>query len=280
MPGSNERALEKARTLPADAVILDLEDSVAPEGKPEAREKACGAIAEGGYGRREVVLRVNGLGAEWHEADIAAAARSGAEAVCVPKVQSENDLAAVRKGLVEAHAPGSLAIWAMIETPLGILNAERIAAAGPAEKNPVTVLIMGTNDLAKETRAVMTPGREAMLSWLSQCIVAARAFSLDILDGVYNDFRDEEGLRRECEHGRMLGMDGKTLIHPGQIVIANEVFSPPPDEVAQAHEIVAAFEKPENKGKGVINMNGKMVELLHRDAALRTIAIADAIVAD
>lgn len=277
MPGSNERALEKAKSIDVDAVIFDLEDSIAPEAKPEARDMACAAVKAGGYGRREVLVRVNGLGSQWHEDDIAAVAKSGADAVCVPKVESADDVASLRKTLTRHGAPSTLAIWAMIETPIAILNAGSIAASGPSDHNPVAAILMGTNDLAKETRAIVTPDRQAVLVWLSRCVVAARAYGLDILDGVYNNFRDEEGLRREAEHGRMLGMDGKTLIHPNQAAIANEVFSPPAEEVAEARAIIAAFEKPENANKGVINMDGKMVELLHRDSALRTVAIADAI---
>jgi len=277
MPGSNERALEKAKSLDVDAVIFDLEDSIAPEAKPQAREMACAAAKAGGYGRREVLVRINGLGTEWHDDDLAAVAGTDADAVCVPKIESAEDVMALRQGLKKHGAPAGLAIWAMVETPLGVLNAGAIAKAGPADTNPVSVILMGTNDLAKETRAIVTPDRQAVLVWLSRCVVAARAYGLDILDGVYNNFRDEEGLRRECEHGRLLGMDGKTLIHPSQIPVANEVFSPPGDEIAEARAIIAAFEKPENKGKGVINMDGRMVELLHRDVALRTVAIADAI---
>ncbi len=277
MPASNERALEKAKSLAVDAVIIDLEDSVAPDEKVEARRKASAAVSTGGYGNREVLIRVNGLGTQWSEEDFSAVATSGADAVCVPKVQSTDDVAAIRTALVQEDAPADLAIWAMIETPLGILNAGAIGAAAKSEKNPITVLLMGTNDLAKETRAIVTPDRMSMIVWLSHCVVAARAYGLDILDGVYNNFRDSEGLETECRHGRHLGMDGKTLIHPGQVEICNQVFSPPADEVEEARMIIAAFEMDENKGKGVINLKGKMVELLHRDMALRTIAIADAI---
>jgi len=277
MPGSNERALEKAKSLDVDAVIFDLEDSIAPEAKLEARKMACAAVKAGGYGRREVLIRINGTGSQWHEDDLAAVAKSGVDAVCVPKVESAEDVASVRSILSRHGAPASLAIWAMIETPIAILNAGAIAQTGPSDHNPISTILMGTNDLAKETRAIVTPDRQAVLVWLSRCVVAARAYGLDILDGVYNDFRDEEGLRREAEHGRLLGMDGKTLIHPNQITVTNEVFSPPAEEVAEARAIIAAFQRPENAAKGVINMDGKMVELLHRDSALRTVAIADAI---
>jgi citrate lyase subunit beta/citryl-CoA lyase len=277
MPASNERALEKARTLGVDAVIFDLEDAVAPSAKADARERACAAVKAGGYGNRELVIRANGLGTDWAGDDLAAIATSGADGVCVPKVESVQDVEAIRKALAAAGAPGVLSIWAMIETPHGILNVEAICAAARSDNNPVTVILMGTNDLAKETRAEQTPDRLPMVAWLSRCVVAARAYGLDILDGVYNNFRDLEGLEAECIHGRQLGMDGKTLIHPGQIDICNKVFSPPPGEVEEARRIIAAFEEPDNKGKGVINLDGQMVELLHRDMALRTVAITEAI---
>jgi citrate lyase subunit beta/citryl-CoA lyase len=277
MPASNERALEKARTLGVDAVIFDLEDAVAPGAKADARERACAAVKAGGYGTRELVIRANGLGTQWAGDDLAAIAISGADSVCVPKVESVQDVEAIRKALAAAGAPGVLSIWAMIETPHGILNVEAICAAARSDNNPVTVILMGTNDLAKETRAEQTPDRLPMVAWLSRCVVAARAYGLDILDGVYNNFRDLEGLEAECIHGRQLGMDGKTLIHPGQIDICNKVFSPPPGEVEEARRIIAAFEEPDNKGKGVINLDGQMVELLHRDMALRTVAITEAI---
>lgn len=277
MPGSNERALEKAKSLDIDAVIVDLEDSVAPEAKEEARKSACAAVKAGGYGRREVLVRVNGLGSEFCAPDIENIAASGADGICVPKVEHAGALSAIRGIMKKSGAPQGMTIWAMIETPLAIMNLREIAAACPDETYPVTVLLLGTNDLIKDSRALSVPDRWPVLPALSQCVMAARAYGLDILDGVYNDFRDEDGLRAECLQGRALGMDGKTLIHPSQIAIANEVFSPPAEEVAQARAIIAAFEKPENKGKGVINMDGKMVELLHRDSALRTVAIAEAI---
>ncbi len=277
MPASNSRALEKAKTLDIDAVIIDLEDSVGPDAKAQARVSAQAAISAGGYGSREVVVRVNGLGTPWNAEDFTALATSGADAVCVPKVQSARDVAAIRSALEAQSAPPELAIWAMIETPFGILNAAEIGAAAGSDKNPVSVLLMGTNDIAKETRAGQTSDRMPMLASLSHCIVVARAYGLDILDGVYNNFRDSEGLEAECLQGRALGMDGKTLIHPGQIEICNKVFSPPGKEVEEARKIIAAFEREENKGKGVINLDGQMVELLHREMAQRTVAIADAI---
>jgi citrate lyase subunit beta/citryl-CoA lyase len=277
MPASNERALEKAKTLAVDAVIFDLEDSVGPDEKGDARKRACAAVSNGGYGNREVLIRVNALGTAWGADDLAAVATSGADAVCVPKVQSAQDVVAIRNALDTGGAPDALAIWVMVETPLGILNVEAICETAKSDKHPIHVLLMGTNDLIKETRAVQTPDRLPIIASLSRCIVAARAYGLDILDGVYNNFRDTQGLEAECRHGRQLGMDGKTLIHPGQIEICNNVFSPPPEEIEEARKIIAAFEREENKGKGVINLDGQMVELLHRDMALRTVAIADAI---
>jgi citrate lyase subunit beta/citryl-CoA lyase len=276
MPGTNARALEKAKTLPADALILDLEDSVGPDEKEDARERVCAAVKEGGYGRREVVIRINALGSEWGAADISAAAVSGAAAVCVPKVQSADDVASIQNALGRAGAPSEMAIWPMMETPLAILNAREIAAAA-AEKSPLSVLVMGTNDLAKETRAQLTADRLAMLAWLSHCVLAARACGLDVLDSVYNDFSDEEGLVRECRQAREMGMDGKTLIHPSQIESANAIFLPDPEEIEWARRIIAVFDEPQNQGKAVVRLDGKMVELLHREMALRTVAIADAV---
>lgn len=277
MPGANPRALEKAKTLPADALILDLEDSVAPESKDDARALVRAALQGGGYGGSELVVRVNGLSSDWGRDDIAAVATAGADAILIPKVQSPEDLASVRASLDAAGAPPELTLWAMMETPLAVLNARDIAAAAQANRYPLKVLVMGTNDLAKETRADMAYERRPLIAWLSTCVVAARAYSLDILDGVYNNFHDEGGFRRECEQGTSLGMDGKTLIHPNQISSANLIFSPSPDEVEWSRKILAAFAAPENRGKGVIVVDGKMVELLHADTARRTVALAEAI---
>jgi len=277
MPASSARALEKAKSLAADALVFDLEDAVAPDKKADARKRACASVAAGGYGDREVVIRVNSLSSEWGAEDFAAAAKSGADALCVPKVQSAEDVAAIREALGAGGAPGGLAIWAMIETPLGVLNVNSIAAESRADKYPVDVLLMGTNDLARETRAAQTAQRLPMLAWLSHCVVAARAYGLDILDGVYNNFRDQEGLRRESIQGRELGMDGKTLIHPSQIAPCNEIFSPGDEELAWARKVIAAFDAPENESRGVITLEGRMVERLHLEMAKRTVAIADAI---
>jgi len=277
MPGSNARALEKARTLLADALILDLEDAVAPEAKETARAQVCAAVAAGGYGGREVVIRINGLETPWGYADMEAAAAAGPDAVLVPKVGSGTDIVRVSERLAAAGAPARTRLWAMIETPLAILNIAEIAAAAKAPGARLASFVMGTNDLVKETRADLTRSRRPALFWLSAAITAARAYGLDALDGVYNNFRDAEGFRRECVHGRTLGFDGKTLIHPDQIAVANEVFAPPEAEVAWARKIIAAFDEPEHKGKGVITVEGRMVELMHAEMARRTVAIAEAI---
>jgi citrate lyase subunit beta/citryl-CoA lyase len=277
MPGSNARALEKARSLPADALILDLEDAVAPEAKEAARAQVCAAIAAGGYGHRELVVRVNALDTPWGAADIQAAATSGADAVLLPKPNSGADIARATEALAKASAPQSLRLWAMIETPLAILNLHDIAAAARQPGARLACFVLGTNDLVKETRADLTQSRRPALYWLSASITAARAYGLDVLDGVYNDFKNADGFARECEHARALGFDGKTLIHPDQVAIANAAFAPRAAEVAFARKIIAAFDLPENKGKGVITIDGRMVELLHAEMARRTVAITEAI---
>ncbi|NNM71066.1 HpcH/HpaI aldolase/citrate lyase family protein [Enterovirga aerilata] len=277
MPGSNARAIEKARSLPADAVILDLEDAVAPEAKAAAREQVVASVKAGGFGRREVVIRVNGLDTPWGHDDLLAAASSGADAVLVPKVSDADAIGAVELALATARAPDALRVWAMIETPIAILHAEAIARAARHETGRLACFVLGTNDIAKETRARFVPGRWTMLPWLATVVVAARAHGLDVLDGVYNDLQDEAGFRAECEQGRDLGMDGKTLIHPNQIPAANEIFAPAPAEVEAARKIISAFDLPENRGRGVISLGGRMVERMHAEMAARTVALADAI---
>lgn len=277
MPGSKERALEKGKTLPTDAIIFDLEDAVAPDMKDMARDQVANALQAGGYGQRELIIRVNGLDTPWFEADLKAAASAKPNAILIPKVSSGDDIRSVRDQLKALGADASIDLWAMMETPLAMLKALDIAESGPAENNRLAVFIMGTNDLSKETGAVIKPGREAMLAWLSTCVAAGRAFGIDIVDGVYNDFKDEEGFKTECQQGSDLGMDGKTLIHPGQIGPCNEIFSPSADAVEWAKKIIEAFELPENQGKGAITVEGKMVELLHAEMAKRTVAISDAI---
>lgn len=277
MPASNARALEKARTIAADALIFDLEDAVAPEAKEKARQQAADAVRSKAYGTREIAIRLNGLDTPWHSEDVKAAAAAGPDAVVLPKVQRLSDIQRVTDALDRADAPRATRLFAMIETPLGVLNAAEIAGAARHAGSRLAGLIVGLNDLLKETRAEPDAARTAAQYWLSAIVTAGRAYSLDVLDSAFNNFRDVEGLRRECLQGRMLGFDGKTLIHPDQVPIANEVFAPPAAEVAWARKIIAAFEMPENKGKGVINLEGRMVELLHAEMARRTVAIAEAI---
>jgi citrate lyase subunit beta/citryl-CoA lyase len=277
MPGANERALEKAKTLPADSLILDLEDSVAPEAKPGAREAVCAAVKGGGYGRRELVIRTNAIETPWGMDDLRAAMRVGPDAILVPKVSQPGDIVTVAKVLADIGAPAKTRLWAMMETPRSILNVREIAALGADPENRLSCLVMGTNDLLKESRARALHNRIAVVPWLAMSLVAARAYGLDILDGVYNDFRDDAGFRAECEHGRTLGMDGKTLIHPSQVEPCNEVFSPTAEEVTWSRAIIQAFGEPENAHKGVITVEGKMVERLHLVQAKRTVSIAEAI---
>jgi citrate lyase subunit beta/citryl-CoA lyase len=277
MPGSNARAVEKARTLPADVVIFDLEDAVAPDVKEQAREQVRAAVSAGGFGRRELVIRINALETSWGKADLAAAAAAAPDAILVPKVSSAETLAAVGLRLRELGAAERTRVWAMIETPLAILHAESIASAARDVDTRLACLVMGTNDLAKDTRTRLLPGRAAMLPWMMTALAAARAHGIDILDGVYNNLSDAEGFRAECEQGRDCGFDGKTLIHPDQIAAANEIFAPSVEEVDNARAIVAAFEQPENAGKGAISLNGRMVERLHAEMARRTLALAEAI---
>ena len=277
MPGSNARALEKGRGLPADALILDLEDAVAPDAKAGARVNVSKAVAAGGFGPREVIVRVNSLDTPWGEADLAEVAAAGPDAVLIPKVSEPADLERSAIALARSGAPDRTRLWAMMETPLAMLNALAIARSAVAGRGLLTCFVMGTNDLAKATGALLTPERPAMLAWLSTCVAAARAHGLDIIDGVYNDIKNEDGFRAECRQGRVLGMDGKTLIHPSQIAAANEAFAPGAEEEAAARKILAAFEQPENRGKGVIALDGRMVERLHAEIAARVVALADAI---
>ncbi len=273
MPGANERALEKAKTIPADALILDLEDAVAPDAKPEARERVCSAAASGEYGLREVTIRVNGLDTAWGADDLRAAAAAGPAAVVVPKINSVDDIAAVEKHLEAGGAPDTTKIWAMLETPTAIFSAREIATASER----LTVLVMGTNDVAKELHAEHVPGRQPLLHALSTCLLAARYAGKIILDGVYNDIKDAEGFEAECVQGRQMGFDGKTLIHPSQVEPCNEVFAPTAADVENAREIIAAFEEATAAGKGVVTVNGRMIENLHVENARRVLAIDEAI---
>ncbi|WP_306223717.1 HpcH/HpaI aldolase/citrate lyase family protein [Bosea beijingensis] len=279
MPGSNARALEKAREIAADVLILDLEDAVAPEAKAEARARVCAAVKAGGYGRRELVIRVNGVGTPWFADDLAAAAEAKPQAILIPKVSSPETLHEVGNQLNGLWADPAIAVWAMIETPLAILDVERIARAALDSVTRLACFVMGTNDLAKETRARFVPGRAPMLPWLTSALLAARAHGIDILDGVYNDIKDEAGFLAECEQGRDLGFDGRTLIHPSQVAVANAAFAPDEAELVKARAVIAAFDLPENAGKGAIQLDGRMVELLHADMARRTVALAEAIAA-
>jgi citrate lyase subunit beta / citryl-CoA lyase len=277
MPGSNAKALAKAKTLPVDSLILDLEDSVAPDQKIAAREQVAEAARTGGFGGREVVIRVNGPHTPWGEEDLAAASAAGPDAVLLPKVDGPGAIMLASRTLREAGAPDRTRIWAMMETPNAILNAGSIAAVAADSASRLAVMVMGLNDLAKETRARLTPGRPTMTAWLAGCVVAARAHGVDIIDGVFNDIKDLDGFGLECLQGRDMGLDGKTLIHPSQIDICNEAFTPGAEEVAEARRIIAAFDRPENQGKGVIALDGRMVERLHAEAARRTVAIVEAI---
>lgn len=279
MPGSNARALEKAREIAADALILDLEDAVAPESKDMAREQVCAAVKAGGYGRRELVIRVNGVDTPWFEADLAAATEARPDAILIPKVSAPETLIEIGHKLTGLWADSAIQIWAMIETPLAILDAARIAAAAKDPSTRLACFVMGTNDLAKETRARFVPGRAPMLPWLVTAILAARAHGIDIVDGVYNDLKNEDGFAAECEQGRDLGFDGKTLIHPSQVAAANAAFAPDDHELARAKAIITAFEQPENADKGAIQLDGRMVERLHAEMARRVVALSEAIAA-
>lgn len=282
MPGSNPRALEKARSLPADAVVIDLEDAVAPDAKGEARARVAATLRDGGFKPREVVVRSNGVDTPWFADDLAmiaaaSAREEGPDALLLPKVNDPETLLTVGRALEALGAAPSLRLWAMIETPIAVLRALDIALAA---KNPVSrlaVLALGTNDLSKETGARIVPGRAPMASWLSHCVLAARAGGTGVLDAVWNDFRDIEGFARECAEAAAMGFDGKTLIHPDQIARCNAAFSPPDDEVAAARALIALFDRPENAGKGVVQIEGRMVERMHADIARKTVALADAI---
>ncbi len=273
MPGSNPRALDKAKSLAADALILDLEDAVAPSEKLRARELVVEAVRAGGYGRRKLIVRINAFSTEWGEADLAAVAACGADAILLPKVDAPGDITAAAERM--GNAPEKTRIWAMMETPLGALEANAIAGAHPRLEG----LVLGTNDLMKELGCAARPDRMPLLAALSLCLMAARAHGLVCIDGVYNAFRDDEGLRAECEQGRALGFDGKTLIHPAQIAVANEVFAPTEAELEHARAVVAAFEEAQARGEGVAVLDGRIVENLHVETARRTIARAETIAA-
>jgi len=275
MPGSNTRAMQKGRELPADALILDLEDSVAPEAKVEARGLIASALEEGGYGHREIAVRANGFDSEWGNGDVAAIAKMKCHAVVLPKVETKEMVLDAVAIMEEAGAPADMAIWCMMETPLGILNAREIAFAHPR----VGCLVMGTSDLQKDLKCRHTPDRMPFLYALEYCILAARAAGIAVLDGVHLDLSDDAGFRASCEQGRDLGMDGKTLIHPKTIDAANDVFAPSADEIAWARKIIDAHAEAAEAGKGLVVVDGKLIENLHVADAKRVLALADAIAA-
>lgn len=277
MPGSNARAMEKAKSLACDGVIIDLEDAVAPDAKESARNQVAQAVKAGGFGEREVFIRVNAPDTAWFADDLAAAAHAAPDAILIPKITTPNMLEMIGERLLGMHTESRVHIWAMIETAAAIFNAPLLAAMARDSETRLAGFVMGTNDLARETRARLVPGRTPMLAWLSDCVLAAHAYGIDILDGVYNDISDAAGFAAECVQGRDLGFDGKTLIHPDQIEACNAAFSPSTEEVAQARKMIAAFERPENKNKGAIAIDGRMVERMHADMARRTVAIAEAI---
>lgn len=269
MPGSNQRALDKAKSIPADALIFDLEDAVAPDAKVEARANALAAARSGEYGTRAIAIRANGLDTPWGRDDLAAIATSGAAAVVMPKVSTAAYLDVVWAELAAAGAPDSLAIWAMIETATGIFDVRDIAGHPRVE-----ALIMGTNDLIKELRCATVPDRGPVIPHLTTAILGAREAGITILDGVYNDVRDPEGFLAEARQGKLLGFDGKALVHPTQVEVANEVWAPSPDEIEHARRVIAAFEAALAEGKGVVTVDGRMVENMHVDDARRVLAAA------
>jgi citrate lyase subunit beta/citryl-CoA lyase len=277
MPGSNARAIDKARTLPADGIILDLEDSVAPDAKLAARAQVVEAVTAGGFGRREVFVRINGLETEWGADDLTAAAGAAPDCILVPKISTPGQVEMIGQRLLDTHTDLRTRLWVMIEAPLALFNAAAIAATAKDSETRLAGFVLGTNDLAKETRARIVPGRAPMVPWLMTCVAAARLYGIDILDGVYNDIGNTAGFAQECIEARDMGFDGKTLIHPNQIGPCNEAFSPSTDEVALARRLIAAFDLPENRHKGVVSIDGRMVERLHAEMARRTVAIAEAI---
>ncbi|VIO66790.1 HpcH/HpaI aldolase/citrate lyase family protein [Bradyrhizobium ivorense] len=279
MPGSNARALEKARTLLADGIILDLEDSVAPDAKAMAREQIAKAVAAKGFGKREILIRINALDSPWWIDDITMAGKAQPDGILVPKISTVDDLNAVADRLSDIGAQASIRVWAMIETARAVLDADKLAAASKDSETRLAGFVFGPNDIARETRIRMKPGRAAMIPMITHCILATRAHGLEILDGPYSDIGNIDGFAEECAQGRDLGFDGKTLIHPSHIDACNAIFTPPEAEVAEARKIIAAFQLPENASRGAIQLDGRMVERLHAEMAKRTIAIADAIAA-
>jgi citrate lyase subunit beta/citryl-CoA lyase len=277
MPGSNVRAIEKAKTLPVDGVIIDLEDAVAPDAKETARAHIAQTVRAGGFGHREVMIRVNAIDTPWFAHDFEAAIAARPDAILVPKISTPAQIEMIGTRLLDVHADHHVRLWAMIETPAAIFNIRALAAEAEDSESRLAGFVIGTNDLAKETRARLVPGRAPMLPWLASCVLAAHAYGIDVLDGVYNDLADMDGFAAECAQGRDMGFDGKTLIHPNQVAPCNAVFSPSAEETAQARKMITAFDLPENAGKGVVQLDGRMVERMHADIARRTVAIAEAI---
>lgn len=273
LPGNNARALEKGKTLPADALIFDLEDAVGPDAKAESRTRVCEAISSGSYRPREVVVRINGIGTEWHDDDLAAVAVSGAEGVLVPKVEKGEQVDTLVRALDAHAAPESLRLWVMIETPRAFLRIEEIVSAS----DRLTVLVIGTNDLVNDLHALHVPGRATVVPALSLAVLGARAAGKVILDGVFNAIKDEEGFHAEAQQGRQMGFDGKTLIHPSQIAPANEVFGPSHKELDDARTIISAYEEAQAAGRSVATVDGRMIENLHVRDAQRIVALADLI---
>ena len=275
MPGANAKALEKAKTLPTDVLLLDLEDSVAPEAKDAARDQVAAAVKAGGYGKREVIVRVNALATPWGREDIAAAGGAHPDGILAPKVESGAEVRALNQAMTDAGFSDAATLWVMIETPRAILNLPEIAAA--AKGTRLSVFVMGLNDLAKETRARAGVNRAAFFAPMSLAVTAARAEGIIVIDGVYNDIADSAGFETECRQGLDFGFDGKTLIHPSQIDTCNAIFAPTEEEVSRARAVIAAFALPENAGKGVIKVDGKMTELLHLEQAKQVVAVMEAI---
>ena len=273
LPASNERALEKAKSLPVDGLILDLEDAVAPDAKSAARELACAAAVSGAYGMRELTIRINGMGSPWHEDDLAAVCAAGPAGIVVPKVSRADEVRSLASAMTAAGAPEHTSLWAMVEAPRAILDCVAIGSASER----LTVLVLGTNDLVKELGAQVVPGRTPLVTALSMAVLGARAAGVAVLDGVYNDVRDADGFVAECRQGRELGFDGKTLIHPGQVETANRVFAPSDDEVDTARRTIAAFEAAQAEGRAVATLDGRLVESLHVDTAHRVLAMHAAV---
>jgi citrate lyase subunit beta / citryl-CoA lyase len=273
MPGSNARALEKAKSLNADCIILDLEDAVAIDAKEIARKQVCDALAQGGFGKREVIIRINALSTPWGAEDLKQACAAKPDAILAPKISSPEQVIALEQTLNDLGAQQTIKLWAMMETPLAVLQAQAIALC--TQTTRLSCFVIGTNDLAKDTRAKLIKGRATMTPWLMTFLAAARSYGLDIIDGVYNNLQDQDGFAQECHEASNMGFDGKTLIHPNQIEICNQAFSPSNEEVAFAKQIVSAFALPENQSKGAIQLEGKMVERLHADMAQRLVAISE-----